>query len=494
MASITLPIVVLLATFPVAAAAATPSPLALPHRSLRLVVDGDPADWRAAGARFAIARPVERGEPAARATVRLAWDRSTLWALFEVDDPTFHPPPAGVAGAELFQWDSVELYLDGRGDRTPRMGADDFQILLAPDGRYAVLQGDPLLLELEALDVPKRERPAIALAAAGRPTASGYRVECAIPFAALGVTPQAGAALAIDLGLNDWLADHALASQLHFDLETLRKLDRRATRPAVEYTENGLEADPAAELERRLYRPWSLAGTGDFGHPQRWLPATLTGAPSLADRWVETLGPGGTVAGGALTTLALVVGLIAVEEFRHRRRIGALLARLAALEAAPPPAGASSAAARPATASVAARPAPASPAPLEWLEHAVERAPSADASERLELRAVRAIHARLGENLAPGELARELFVSLRSLQRRLDESLGCSPGELILAVKMREARRLLETGGLQVQQVAHRVGYDDPAHFSRRFKSYFGLSPVALLERGERREERSSVA
>ena len=107
---------------------------------------------------------------------------------------------------------------------------------------------------------------------------------------------------------------------------------------------------------------------------------------------------------------------------------------------------------------------------------------------------MRAIHARLGEALAPGELAAALFVSLRSLQRHLGEALGCSPGELILAVKMREARRLLETGELQVQQVAHRVGYDDPAHFSRRFKAYFGLAPVIAVESARRPDERSSVA
>ncbi len=138
--------------------------------------------------------------------------------------------------------------------------------------------------------------------------------------------------------------------------------------------------------------------------------------------------------------------------------------------------------------------APAPPDPLEWLEHAVERPPSADANERLELSAVRAIHARLGATIAPGALAGALFVSLRTLQRHLVESLGCSPGELILAVKMREARRLLETGELQVQQVAHRVGYDDPAHFSRRFKAYFGLAPVVAVESARRADERSSVA
>ncbi len=158
---------------------------------------------------------------------RLAWDRRALWALFEVEDPTLHLAPTAVAGSELFQWDSVELYIDGRGDREARMGADDFQVILAPDGRYALLQGDPLLAELEHYEVPKRERPSAALEVAGRRVPGGYVVECAIPFAALGITPADGAPLALDIGLNDWLADHAPAPQLHIDLETLRKLDGR---------------------------------------------------------------------------------------------------------------------------------------------------------------------------------------------------------------------------------------------------------------------------
>lgn len=490
----------------------------IPYRSTRLVVDADAADWSDSGARFTIARAPAPDEPAARAEVRLAWDRGALWAHFDVTDPTYHPPPVGVGGAELFQWDSVEIYLDGLGDRAPRMGADDFQILLAPDGRHAVLQGDPLLLELEALTVPKRERPELALECAGRRRADGYLVECAIPLAALGIAPRVGGALALDLGLNDWLADHALAEQLHFDLEALRKLDHRSAAPPREYTENGLEIGAAQELEARFYRPWSLAGTADFGHPERWAAVTLAGGPAFADRFVEALGAGWTLAGGALSAILLAALLLALDERRNRRRIADLLGRLAALEAAHPmelaSAGAPGLAEAPGThggvdATVPAggprgappgaeeaprTQAPAAPDPLEWLEHAVERPSAAPASERLELKAVRAIHARLGEAISPAELAAAVHVSLRTLQRHLTESLGCSPGELLLAVKMREARRLLEAGELQVQQVARRVGYDDPAHFSRRFKAYFGLSPAVAAEGERSRGARSSVA
>lgn len=483
-----------------ASLAATPGSLTpssgIPHRDVRLTVDGDAADWHTSGARFVIARPPAAGEPRAHAEVRLAWDREALWALFEVTDPTFHAPPKEIGGPELFQWDSVEIYVDGLGDSAPRMAADDFQVLLAPDGRYAVLEGDPLLLELEELTVPKRERPAVVIRSAGVATADGYRVECAIPWAVLGIEPREGKRWALDLGLNDWLADHSLARQLAYDLETVRKLDQQPGAPRI-FTPNGLEAESAEGLEQRLYRPWSLGGTGDFGHPERWRPVVLAGGPGFADRFVEALGPGWTLAGGALTTVLLVVGLLVFEERRHRRRVGALLERLAVLEQPPEEMGGAAEAApeRGPAPERLARATPTPPDPLEWLEHAADRYSSSPGLDRLERRAVRAIREHLDEALSPGALAGALYVSLRTLQRQLTETLGCSPGELILAVKMREARRLLERGELQVQQVARRVGYDDPGHFSRRFKAYFGHTPAAaLLDSGRHREERTSVA
>ncbi|MEM9220401.1 MAG: AraC family transcriptional regulator [Cyanobacteria bacterium P01_F01_bin.150] len=51
------------------------------------------------------------------------------------------------------------------------------------------------------------------------------------------------------------------------------------------------------------------------------------------------------------------------------------------------------------------------------------------------------------------------------------------------AYRMEEARRLLEIGGLNVTQVAQRVGYAHPGKFSAAFKKKFGISPKALKSR-----------
>jgi AraC-like DNA-binding protein len=196
--------------------------------------------------------------------------------------------------------------------------------------------------------------------------------------------------------------------------------------------------------------------------------------------------------------------VVALDERRHRRRIAALLDRLAAIERAAvedvaerearpsaareEPESVTAGASRTleprapaAVAEVDPRVAPRAPDSLEWLERVADRGLPAAHDERLELRAMRSVRGRLEQALTPAELADALFVSLRTLQRHLAGELACSPGELILAVKMREARRLLESGADQVQEVARRVGYDDPGHFTRRFKAYFGIAPGNLL-------------
>jgi len=97
--------------------------------------------------------------------------------------------------------------------------------------------------------------------------------------------------------------------------------------------------------------------------------------------------------------------------------------------------------------------------------------------------ALRCIHAKLEDNLLPTELAGELSISLRTLERGLAAELGCTPRQLILTMKMREAKRLLETGRYRVSEVAYRLGFSNPSNFSRRFRSFFHVSPTAFLRR-----------
>jgi AraC-like DNA-binding protein len=46
-----------------------------------------------------------------------------------------------------------------------------------------------------------------------------------------------------------------------------------------------------------------------------------------------------------------------------------------------------------------------------------------------------------------------------------------------MRLKMNYAAELLQQGSMLVKQAAERVGFEDEFLFSRRFKSFFGVSP-----------------
>ena len=115
-----------------------------------------------------------------------------------------------------------------------------------------------------------------------------------------------------------------------------------------------------------------------------------------------------------------------------------------------------------------------------------DHGPSLPGPDRADLRATCYIYEHLKDPLTPAELADGLNLSLRSLQRGLSSTLGCTPRELILAIKMREAKRCLVEEEARVQEAARAVGFEDPFHFSRRFKSYYGVSPTEMQARMSR--------
>jgi AraC-like DNA-binding protein len=99
-------------------------------------------------------------------------------------------------------------------------------------------------------------------------------------------------------------------------------------------------------------------------------------------------------------------------------------------------------------------------------------------------RTILAIHSRLEETITPRQLGDDLNVSLRTLERVLAATLECTPRQLILTMKMREARRLLLTGDLRVTEVAYRLGFSSSAHFSTRFRSFYRCAPSSYLRAG----------
>lgn len=74
------------------------------------------------------------------------------------------------------------------------------------------------------------------------------------------------------------------------------------------------------------------------------------------------------------------------------------------------------------------------------------------------------------------EVASKAGISSRSLRRRL-ESEGTSFKETVLSTKMTIAKELLSTAGLSVSITAHRLGYSEPASFSRAYSRWWGHNP-----------------
>jgi AraC-like DNA-binding protein/heme exporter protein D len=92
-----------------------------------------------------------------------------------------------------------------------------------------------------------------------------------------------------------------------------------------------------------------------------------------------------------------------------------------------------------------------------------------------------AVYRRIEDPIRPSDLADELCVSLRTLQRGLARCLDCTPNQLILTAKMREARRLIASGQLRVGEVAHRLAFADASHLARNYRKFYRCPPSQHL-------------
>lgn len=73
-------------------------------------------------------------------------------------------------------------------------------------------------------------------------------------------------------------------------------------------------------------------------------------------------------------------------------------------------------------------------------------------------------------------VAARVRMSARTLQRRL-KYCGVEFEELLDETRRSEAIRLIREGGHSMTEIAYRVGYSDPAHFTRAFRRWTGMAP-----------------
>ena len=75
--------------------------------------------------------------------------------------------------------------------------------------------------------------------------------------------------------------------------------------------------------------------------------------------------------------------------------------------------------------------------------------------------------------------ADEMKCSPRKLQRDMKAKIGRSPSKFIWTFRLERAKKLLEDSEQTIKEIAHKVGFESPEHFSTTFKKHEGASPSA---------------
>jgi AraC family transcriptional regulator of adaptative response / methylphosphotriester-DNA alkyltransferase methyltransferase len=98
--------------------------------------------------------------------------------------------------------------------------------------------------------------------------------------------------------------------------------------------------------------------------------------------------------------------------------------------------------------------------------------------------AVSIVENEFASDLSLDDIARRVASSRRQLQRAYSEIGNTTFREHLTAVRMERAAELLRSRGLTVRDVAHRVGYRQPAQFAKAFRRHHGVAPSDFRSAG----------
>lgn len=108
------------------------------------------------------------------------------------------------------------------------------------------------------------------------------------------------------------------------------------------------------------------------------------------------------------------------------------------------------------------------------------------ATNSFQSKATEFILKNLEKEILPTNLAENLNVSLRQLQRQFKEETNATPTDFIRKIKLEEAAKRLVVGNHTIAEIAYSVGFSDPAYFSRIFKKYFDKTPSEFQENAQK--------
>lgn len=97
-------------------------------------------------------------------------------------------------------------------------------------------------------------------------------------------------------------------------------------------------------------------------------------------------------------------------------------------------------------------------------------------------KAVKQLRENISQPLRIEDIARDLGMSVSGFHHHFKSVTAMSPLQFQKQIRLQEARRLMIGEDLDAASAGFRVGYEDPAYFSRDYKKLFGASPRRDIE------------
>jgi len=360
-----------------------------------------------------------------KVTVMICWDKYALYVGFIVVDKHF---VAEFKGAEdnpdIFLNDGIEFYIDTKNDSKGKMDINDYHFIIDILNQQCIFRGDIRQIQSDTMFVPKERGQNII-------------VESAVKYFGTVNSNKTGTHYIVEvripflsIGMKPYEGQVVKIDICNNDSDYL-------------LSELGLTKD---ELHFTWAYNWS--GLGDFGFPDTWKTAKLIGKPSLYNVLSEKLKYSWIYIFGVFTALVFMVFSVLFLKIRKMRRL------------------------------------PDKEIVKKYiiLNNIDEKSPIDESENILLSKVSQYIYDNISDKITPQDVADNINMSLRSLQRLTKNELECTPVALIQSVKLQYAMHLLQKDKkLNVSDVAYDSGFSDPAYFSKLFKNHFGISPKQVL-------------
>ena len=123
---------------------------------------------------------------------------------------------------------------------------------------------------------------------------------------------------------------------------------------------------------------------------------------------------------------------------------------------------------------------------LENFFYSVKNTPAAPEQDSDVAYVVQYMTEHISEKIKIEALAEELHISHVGLLWKFKRTMGCTPSDFLIQLRMRHAKHLLMQGKKRINEIALLCGYNNAYYFSNAFKKVYNIPPSKYREKSGR--------